>query len=230
MKIENISFQYGKNESIFFKNMAVTFAPSQLNFIQGDNGVGKSTLFTLLGGKSEDPAFLEGAIVLGGHRYKANGRNFDTAFTQHVRLVQQDYNKMIADQFSFIENLQMANMSLYPALRSLPPAHLLDKVENLSIDIYKPAWMLSGGQKQLLAILMALQKPVKVILLDEPTATLDQKNSCMVIEFLQDIALQLKITVLLTCHNKELLDRYGKNSSYLLSKEDDGQRILQKIA
>ncbi len=227
MFIKNLSFKFDKkNSSYFFKNLAITFIPHTINFIQGDNGIGKSTLFTILQGTTSDHASLEASLLLDGRAYHAHNNALPTAFTQHVSTVQQQYDRMIAQQFTFQQNLQLANLSHYPSLQKLPAATMTDIVISLGIDMNTPAHMLSGGQRQLLAILMALQKPTRLLLLDEPTATLDKKNAHLVMQCLYQLTQLLKITVLIICHDKELIDTYGKGKSFVMEKTEDGERIL----
>lgn len=200
MRINHLSFTFDANEPAFFSNVCVDFEPHRVHFIQGDNGIGKSTLFSILQGTIPSTARVDLSVTLDGQPYNS--------ITQHVQTVQQQYDRMIAPQFTFVENLQLANLKTYPLLQSLPQEQLLTIAQNLSIDLHKPVSLLSGGQRQLLAILMALQKSTKVLLLDEPTATLDRKNAQMIIECLQRIARELKVTMLVICHDHALIQQH----------------------
>src|SRR5581483_218231 len=85
-----------------------------------------------------------------------------------------------------------------------------------NIDMTTPAHLLSGGQRQILAIMMALQKPTRVLLLDEPTAALDNDNAQQVMAFLENITAELNLITLIICHDKELVVTYGHHSCYEL--------------
>ena len=63
----------------------------------------------------------------------------------------------------------------------------------------------SGGQRQILSLMMVLQREFDVLLLDEPTATLDEQNARMVFDFLHTLA-EAQITLLVVCHDPELLE------------------------
>jgi ABC-type lipoprotein export system ATPase subunit len=230
MFIKHLSFKFEKNQnSYFFKNLIVDFSPERIHFIQGENGIGKSTLFTILRGATDKKmAHLDAQIELDGTTYRAHDARLPHLFTQHVHTVQQNYDNMIANQFSVMENLQLANFSKFPGFRSLPPATLLDFSDALNIHKYTPAYLLSGGQRQLLAIIMALQKPTKVLLLDEPTATLDINNTQLVMHCLYRLVDQLKITVLIICHDKELVAKYSHGRNFVLRKDEAGERQLFK--
>lgn len=229
MKIKNLSFKFDHTSDYFFKSLSVEFAPNQINFIQGSNGVGKSTLFSILQGNTHSGMILEGSVELDNTSYEIKQNILDPKFTQQVKTVQQQFDRMLANNFTFMQNLQLANLPTYPKLKSLPDVQNLPAlVEKLNIPLATPAKLLSGGQRQILAILMAIQKPTKVLLLDEPTATLDQKNASMVIEFLQELVEQLQITVLIICHDKELINKYSQYRAYSVYEEPTGLRSIKK--
>lgn len=229
MFIKNLSFKFDTNSEYFFKELTAEFTPHKVHFIQGDNGVGKSTLFTILQGKIDAGMFLDATLELDGTRYTARNHALPDAFTQQVHTVQQNYDSMIANQFTFMENLQLANLPRYPGLQTLPSATLLDIVSALNIARDIPAYLLSGGQRQLLALLMALQKPTKLVLLDEPTATLDKKNAQFVMRFLYQLAEQLKVTMLVICHDKELVAQYAQGRSFVIRELEHGERVLEAV-
>jgi ABC-type lipoprotein export system ATPase subunit len=233
MKIKNLTFTFDKKQKIFFfKDMSVEFASNQIHFIQGKNGVGKSTLFNILQGKFPTDGFIEGSVEINGTVYKAHKNGFDQVFISHVKTVQQNYASMLADQFTFIENLQLAALPQYPSLRPLPEIHNLpDFLNEIGIDINKPVYLLSGGQKQILAILMAMQKPTKLLLLDEPFAALDEKNAGLVMEFLNYLISQSpSLTILMISHDSDLIKKYAKEGPYIIEQESDEHRIIKSPA
>ena len=130
-------------------------------------------------------------------------------------MVQQKFDTMLADRFSFIENLRMGSCGRYPSLCLLPKNAMMPQLlERFSINYDTPVHLLSGGQRQILAILMALQKPTKLLLLDEPTAALDNANAAMVMNFLKELVASLDLTVMIICHDKELVHEYSPDGYY----------------
>lgn len=231
MLIQSLSFKFdANNKTYFFKDLSASFTPHTVHMIEGDNGVGKSTLFNILQGEVPPNAFVQASLVLDGVTYTAHNNKLPHTFTEQVHLVRQNYDTMIAPHFSVVENLQLANMAVYPRITPLPHATLLNVIKPLGIDIHTPANRLSGGQRQLLAILMALQKPTKLLLLDEPTATLDVKNTQLIMQCLNQLAEQLKVTMLIICHDKELVRAYAKDNSFCMRHTQQGERILQRCS
>lgn len=228
MIIKKLSFKFNKkDQQFFFKDVTAQFTPNKVHFIQGDNGIGKSTFFNLLCGDFSKEAFLDMCIELDEKTYAAQNTKLPVSFYEQIHVVHQNYDSMIANLFTFVENLQLANLPTYPGLRALPHATIYDLITNLGIDYTKPAYLLSGGQRQLLAILMAIQKPTKVLLLDEPTATLDTKNADLVMNCLFKLAELFKITILIICHDKELVKRYAHNKSFTIVRLESGIREIE---
>lgn len=230
MLIKHLSFKFNKQSNqFFFRNLTIDFTPNKIHFIQGDNGVGKSTFFNILQGTTSKDAFLEASLQLDSTTLTTQAHGMPSAFTQQVHTVQQNYDSMIANQFTFMENLQLANLPRYPNVQPLPQVTLFDVIKTLEIDPHKPAYLLSGGQRQLLAILMAVQKTTKLLLLDEPTATLDKKNADLIMQCLFKLAQQLKMTMLIICHDKELVKQYAQGTSCIMRQVEDGTRVIEDL-
>lgn len=229
MIIKHLSFKFSQTTAAyFFSHLTLTCDSGKLHFMQGDNGVGKSTLFSILQGTITDKQiFLDASIELDGTIYTSQHNMLPHAFTRYVHTVRQDYDTMLARQFTFMENLQLANLPRFPGLRRLPSALLLDVVRILNIDVQISAHLLSGGQRQLLAILMAMQQQTKILLLDEPTATLDKKNAHLIMQCLQQLAKQIDIIILIICHDKDLVAQYANGSCIMMVQQENGERVIQ---
>ena len=100
-------------------------------------------------------------------------------------------------------------MPKHPTLGSLPKIDTKTIATQLPFDLETPVQNLSGGQRQWLAIAMALQQKPSVLLLDEPTAALDTKNAHEVMQTLARLAHESSTYVLMVCHNPELVAEYA---------------------
>lgn len=98
----------------------------------------------------------------------------------------------------------------------MPAVPKLAQSFNIPLDI--PIELLSGEQRQVLAILTMLQRTSSLLLLDEPTATLDEENSHLVMRCITSLAEVQKITVLMITHDRSLLT-YSDTSSLVISKQ-----------
>ena len=212
MKVKNLFFQHQKNAPFFFHDMSFQLEEGKMHALHGKNGIGKTILLNLLSGKKVFPqAIVKGEI---------------TGCEKSV-LVNQRFDQMISDQFSFEENLKFACMSRFPNpfSRLKQPNFNPQFLEKFHIDRTLPAHKLSGGQRQILALLMVLQRPIKLLLLDEPTATLDEQNAKIVFEFLHTLV-QQGMTLLVVCHQRELIDQYRDGQDFHLEVDPSGIRRL----
>lgn len=197
MKIENLNFKHHKDAPYFFRDLSFELEEGQIHALHGKNGVGKSVLLHLLSKQCDG-----------------------------ITLLTQQFDQTLVGQFSFFENLQFATLKRFPN----PFAYLNSSfqrpqfLEKFHIDINLPVYKLSGGQRQILALLMKLQKDTKVLLLDEPTAALDEQNAIMVFEFLQSLK---GVTMLIVCHDQELIKRYTTGRHLHLEVDANRQRILK---
>lgn len=211
MKIQNLSYRHCPKSPYFFKDITFELPLGKIHALHGKNGVGKTVLLNLLSGKASQGIY-SGEIT---------GKD-------HCVLVNQRFDCMIADQFSFKENLMFSCMNRYPTLfRGFQEPYFYSSVlERFHIDMDTPVCKLSGGQRQILALLMALQKNVQFLLLDEPTATLDEQNAAMVFEFLKSLTLQ-DITLLVVCHDKELVKQHTSGFELHMKMNSNGLRTLE---
>ncbi|MFV0339159.1 MAG: ATP-binding cassette domain-containing protein [Parachlamydiaceae bacterium] len=211
MRIRNLSYRHRAHAPYLFRNLHFVLEPGKLHALHGKNGTGKSVLLHLLNGDRLSEGVLEGEI----QRHGA------------AALVNQKFDQMIADQFSFDENLRLACMRQLPSLFSTlkEPDLVFEALERFQIDRNIPVCRLSGGQRQILSILMSLQKQIKYLFLDEPTAAMDEENASLVFDFLS-LLTEKGMTVFAVCHDRELIYRYVTGSEWILKKTDQGTEII----
>lgn len=229
LELNNVTFAFTKASKPFFQNINACFAQHKLHFIRGQNGTGKSTLLRLLQADIHQGELIEGTLLVKKHKF-----NLSSPHKLHhlIASVPQKFDTMIAQQFSFKDNCSFALFEHFPLFKKKPKqAHIPDLVKNFRIDMDIPVCQLSGGQRQILAITMALQQHAQVLLLDEPTATLDENNADMVMHFLQNLTRQERLTVILVSHDRSLFERYAQKTYFelIIDHQTEKRTIIQHI-
>jgi len=225
--VKSLSFAFKKGNPLFFDSLSFLCRSGVVTFLQGKNGVGKSTLFRLIGGHADHHELLEGAYQLDGETFVCSHNQFPRAYCQHVKMVIQDVDQMLALECTVEQNVRLAQVLRYPTLSLLPPVRKMDNMLH-GIDMQLKASQLSGGQRQLLVLSMMLQKPVRLLLLDEPTASLDDYNADLVIEMTENMARQYNLVVLIITHDADLVSKH-KNTDLLVLKQTGHGKQIEKI-
>ncbi len=204
LSITNYTVQYTTSPKSLLQNFSLECPTSGLYLIYGANGAGKSTLFASIQG-SQLSADVTGAITYGDRMFDLSQKEYRAYAQKYVGLVPQKYDEMLVPQYSVRENLGLALLPQFPSmiyspLQSKIPQILLE----IGVPLDTPVEQLSGGQRQITAIMMALQKCKKILLLDEPTATLDPANTALVMNFLVRLHHETGIVILMICHDLDL--------------------------
>ncbi|CAN7388345.1 MULTISPECIES: phosphonate ABC transporter ATP-binding protein [Phyllobacterium] len=202
LKIENVTRRFGSNIAI--DNVNVEIPQGQMVGIIGRSGAGKSTLLRMIN-RLIDPS--EGSILF-------EGTDVAKLRGSHLRNWQRDC-AMIFQQFNLVPrldvltNVLLGRLNHRSTIKSLLGIFSNDEramaVAALDrLDIAKTALQragtLSGGQQQRVAIARALMQNPKVILADEPIASLDPRNAQVVMESLRDINEKEGLTVITNLH------------------------------
>jgi len=225
--VQGLRKAYGDGDLIL-KDVSVTFAPGEFVTILGLSGAGKSTFLRCLnrliepsGGSISVPrAILEDASRGAGagemvDLAKASAREL-RLWRRRVGMIFQQFN--LVKRMSVLDNVlsgTLGEANLFASIfRSFPKAERERALRNLDrvglLDqAYQRADTLSGGQQQRVAIARALMQRPKVILADEPVASLDPKLSVQVLDTLKRVAEEDGITVLVSLHVLDLAKTYG---------------------
>jgi len=201
--IELINITKKIDERVLFENLNLKIADGSFSILTGVSGSGKSTLLNIIGGLDynfEGDVLINNKVASNKNRLK----KFDFLF-QNYGLIESEtikYNlKLVkkADEEKYIELLQLVR---------------------LNADLNQYVYTLSGGEQQRLALARLLLSNRKIILADEPTASLDIKNRDYIIEMLITLNNHGK-TIFLVSHDEAILNKLSK--SYNIYRIEDSQ-------
>ena len=193
--VKNLNFQYDKNsKSILTKNINFEIEFKSLCILIGKSGSGKSTLLNLISGLLEAN---EGDIFINTSRSKG-GKPVISYMNQDHNL----YDTSIAKNIAF--GLEEKNIDIERLLLSLKRAKIYDFVFTLERNIYENVGengcKLSIGQMQRIALARALYFKPDILVLDEPTSSLDKINEQNIIRTIIDLSKE--ITVIMSTHKQ----------------------------
>lgn len=176
----------------------MTIYPYQITVLTGESGSGKTSLLNVLG-LLDDRSTYE-YVFSGRHIEK---KDYSEVKRESISYVFQDYNAI--DDLSVKDNFRaMFNIAgvRYSKKRM---EELLEEVDIDFSKVNQKCRSLSGGEKQRLAVALALVKNPKLLLLDEPTANLDEENTARVVEILNRLK-DKGIMIVIASHHPQIYE------------------------
>lgn len=192
LTVDGISAGYGKLQIL--TDLSLEAAPGELTVVVGPNGSGKSTLLKSIAGLTN---IYEGTVTMDGKTLSGHPPHV----IARSGLAYLPQTESVFTHLTVSENFKMAaysvaksdfdqrlkdSLAIFPQLN----AYLKSKVVNLS-----------GGERQMVAMTMALLRNPKAILFDEPTANLSPKYATQVLKTIEAIAKERAITIVLVEQN-----------------------------
>jgi putative ABC transport system ATP-binding protein len=206
IEIKNLEKIYNDSEHLVHavRGIDLSFEEGEFAAIAGPSGCGKTTLLNLLGGL-DDPT--SGEIKIGGtnvSELKSSARiNFRL---NNIGFVFQAYNLIpvltAKENVEFIMHLQGKSKSE----RDARTKELLEAV-GLGDRLDSRPSRLSGGQQQRVAVARALASKPKFILADEPTANLDSKATENLLDIMEKLNMEEKITFIFATHDARVMKK-----------------------
>ena len=209
--LKDIVFSYPKSKHTpALKLASWSVHEGEKVFIQGPSGSGKSTLLNLISGISIPE---QGQVsVLNERLDQMRAAKRDTFRANNIGYVFQQFN--LISYLSAVENIQCVN---YFSSNKTKPVILLEAISSLlsrlnisEIDSMKPSSELSIGQQQRIAIARALINKPKLLIVDEPTSSLDQDNRDNFMELLISMVDENKITLIFVSHDNSLQNYFTR--------------------
>ena len=205
VEVKNIKKNYGKNEAV--KGISFNIEEDEILGLLGPNGSGKTTTIGMLLGLLKPTS---GEIFINGQKLEGNRIeileqiNFISPYIELPKKLTVKQNLTVYGKLYKINNINERIEFLSEKLR------LEDLLNSITGE-------LSSGQKNRVSLAKALINEPKVLLLDEPTASLDPEVGDFVRSFLEDYKKEKKISILLASHNMNEVTRLCK--SILMMKD-----------
>lgn len=211
LKIEGLKVVYDK-KVLALENINLNVEDGEFVGIIGSSGSGKSTLIkciNLLVRPTEGKIYIDDVNIM----------DLDNKRLREIRkeigFIFQDYN--LIDRSTVVDNVLIGRLAYKSSLESLFRIFSKDDYERatnalnyvgLDEKVYDRADQLSGGQKQRVAIAKTLCQRPKIILADEPVASLDMASSQLIMEYFKRANEKKKITILINLHDVNLAKKY----------------------
>jgi len=186
------------------QNVHVHIEEGEFVALVGPSGSGKSTLLNMMGGLDEPTV---GSVIIDGVEITELSENKLIDFRLHnIGFVFQSFNLIpvltAKENVGFVLQLQHIPKEEREkrVLALLEEVGLQDKINS------KPG-ELSGGQQQRVAVARALASKPKIILADEPTANLDSKSAANLLDIMDKLNKEEKITFLFSTHDQRVIKK-----------------------
>ena len=215
VRTEKLSAMYGTLVAV--KDVTLSFAPNQVHALIGPSGCGKSTFLRTINRMHETVpgTWIDGRVMLDGQDVYAPGVS-PVRLRRRIGMVFQKPTPFpfmsIADNVSagLVMDRSLSKARIAEVVeRSLQRAALWDEVKD---RLHTNAMSLSGGQQQRLCLARSIAPEPEVILLDEPTASLDPLGTQRIEELVFD--LKREFTIIIVTHNMQQAARVSDTTSF----------------
>lgn len=210
-----------KNVSKTYDNVTraltdISFSVNEGEFVSiiGPSGSGKSTILRCINRLVDA---TQGTIIFDGHDISRADKREIRQIRKKTGMIFQHYN--LVDRLSVVENVLHGRLG-YKSSISGAIGHYTEEEKEKAFHIlamlglteqaYKRCDELSGGQKQRVGIARSLMQEPKLLLCDEPIASLDPGSSKIIMDYLKEINESMKITCIANLHQVDVAMSYAK--------------------
>jgi phosphonate transport system ATP-binding protein len=210
MLIKNVNKYFGNNHAV--KNVSFEVSKPQMIGIIGRSGAGKSTLLRIINRLTDA---TDGKIEVDGQNILELKSREKRSWQRNCAMIFQQFN--LVPRLDVLTNVILGRLNYQGSFRASlkmfsrdERADALILLNNLGManTALQRAETLSGGQQQRVAICRALMQNPKMILADEPIASLDPMNARMVMESLRKIHDEKNLTVISNLHTLDTAKTY----------------------
>lgn len=230
LKLKHINKYYNAgtvNEMCLFRDFNLSIEDGQFVSVVGSNGSGKTSMLNIICGSIPVD---QGTIEIGGvditnmPEYKRQRR---------IGRVYQDPARGTCPHMTILENMSLADnkgkpFNLLPGTNRQRVDDYRESLKSLGLGLEDKmnvkVGVLSGGQRQAMALLMSTMTPIEFLILDEHTAALDPKTAEVIMELTDKVVKEKKLTTIMVTHNLRYAVEYGDR----LLMMHQGQAIMDK--
>ena len=236
LSIKNISKKYN-NGTNALKNISFDVEKGEFISVIGPSGSGKSTLLRSIN-KMID--ISQGSILFEDKNIESLKKTQIELVRREIGMIFQSYN--LVERLTVIENVLHGRLGyksiiagilgIYSEEEKKEAFSFLERV-NMTKYAYQKCSELSGGQKQRVGIARAIMQKPKLLLCDEPIASLDPKTAENIMDYLKKIVTELKITCIVNLHQVDIAKKYSDRIIALNKGEkifdDKAEKLTEKI-
>lgn len=206
IRLKNVSKFYNNNNNISsgFNKINLILDSGEFVVITGESGSGKSTLLNVISGLD---SYEEGEMYINGEETSHySEEDYELYRRKYIGNIFQNFN--LINSYTVYQNIELVYL-LNGTKKNDAKNQILSLIETVGLTKYKNTKVskLSGGQKQRVAIARVLAKDTPIIVADEPTGSLDQKNAKSIVELLHKISAG-KLVIVVT-HNYDQIEKYA---------------------
>lgn len=236
LSIKNVSKKYN-NGTNALKNISFDVEKGEFISVIGPSGSGKSTLLRSIN-KMID--ISQGSILFEDKNIENLKKTQIELVRREIGMIFQSYN--LVERLTVIENVLHGRLGyksiiagilgIYSEEEKKEAFSFLERV-NMTKYTYQKCSELSGGQKQRVGIARAIMQKPKLLLCDEPIASLDPKTAENIMDYLKKIVTELKITCIVNLHQVDIAKKYSDRIIALNKGEkifdDKAEKLTEKM-
>lgn len=215
LELKQINKYYNQgtvNEMCLFEDFSLTIRDRQFVSVVGSNGSGKTSMLNIICGSIP---LDSGRIIIGGKditsmpEYKRQRR---------IGRVYQNPAMGTCPHMTILENMALADnkgkpFNLLPGTNRQRINYYKEQLHSLGLGLedklHVKVGVLSGGQRQAMALLMSTMTPIEFLILDEHTAALDPKTAEVIMELTDQIVREKNLTTIMVTHNLRYAVEYA---------------------
>lgn len=207
LRLYNIKKTFPGNFAPVLKGISLELKRGEFCVVIGSNGSGKSTLMRS----------ILGEYIIDGGKIEINDIDVTKKDrSRFIACVTQDVNQGTIPEMTLLENMVLSQMrnktdkfGFYGKKEKEIVAAIREIGMGLEQNINEPLKKLSGGQKQIIATLMAMSSKPQILLLDEHTSALDPKMQRVLMSYTAKSIAESKVTALMVTHKLDDAVMYG---------------------